>query len=145
MNLIPYLYYLSLFIDNLIKVPTYFKTHIEITSSMAPRCLGSKKSGVLIKNFSSLIRRIFGRSKVVDTILIFAVVLKSRQLYHQDLNIIFDIIGIQLVNTTELVAIGLEIIRSLAPGDEHHRRRRRLLDQVLEGFIKKQQVSQILV
>ena len=96
MNLIPYLYYLSLFIDNLIKVPAYFKTHIEITSSMAPRCLGSKKSGVLIKNFSSLIRRIFGRSKVDDTILIFAVVLKSRQLYHQDLNIIFDIIGIQL-------------------------------------------------
>ena len=48
-------------------------------------------------------------------------------------------------NTTELVAIGLEIIRSLAPGDEHHRRRRRLLDQVFEGFIKKQQVSQILV
>ena len=102
MNLIPYLYYLSLFIDNLIKVPAYFKTHIEITSSMAPRCLGSKKSGVLIKNFSSLIRRIFGRSKVVDTILIFAVVLKSRQLYHQDLNIIFDIIGIQL-NLSPLV------------------------------------------
>ena len=120
----------------------YFKTHIEITSSMAPRCLGSKKSGVLIKNFSSLIRRIFGRSKVDDTILIFVVVLKSRQIYHQDLNIIFDIIGIKLA---ELVAIGLEIIRSLAPGDEHHRRRRRLLDQVFEGFIKKQQVSQILV
>ena len=40
---------------------------------MAPRCLGSKMSGVLIKNFSSLIRR---KRKVDDTIVIFVLALK---------------------------------------------------------------------